>query len=273
MSISTESGHTLADLAGTELGTHTASYDDTASILYALSVGAEASQLDLVYERDLRTLPTYACALGLWAVEAAGRLGVYDPRRSLHASQRLMVHQAMPAAGEIEMTGRVAAVHDKGKAALVEIVVDSPTFAATYNIFLPGMGGWGGDRGPSTARTDPVEPTHRTTVPTSTDLAALYRLTGDRHPVHIDPQVARANGFDRPILHGLCTVGIASRVAAGHVGAHPADLRELEVRLAAPVLPGDSLEVVSGERDGAVHFEVLVGETTVLSGGRARFGL
>jgi acyl dehydratase len=89
--------------------------------------------------------------------------------------------------------------------------------------------------------------------------------------VHIDPEVAQANGFERPILHGLCTLGIAARTFAEQVGAHPADLAELEVRLAAPVLPGDTLEVRSGVNDGVVLFETAVGETTVLKGGRARF--
>lgn len=262
---------TLADLAGAELGTHTTSYDDTAAILYALSVGASAADLDLVYERDLRVLPSYACALGLWAVEAAGRLGAYDPTRSLHASQRLVMHQAMPTHGEIPMTGRIGQVLDKGKAAVVEIEVESPVFTATYNIFLPGLGGWGGERGASAPPAERVEKPNTTAFATSEDLAALYRLTGDRHPVHIDPAVASSNGFDRPILHGLCTLGIASRIVAEQVGAHPADLRELDVRLAAPVLPGDQLEVVSGEDDGAVHFEAMVGESTVLKGGTARF--
>lgn len=262
---------TVADLAGTELGSHTSSYDDTAAILYALAVGASSTELDLVYERDLRALPTYACALGLWAVEAAGRLGAYDPTRSLHASQRLVVHGPLPAAGSIEMTARVANVYDKGKAALVEIEVTSSVFSATYNIFLPGLGGFGGERGASAGAAEPVELVHETEFETDRDLAALYRLTGDRHPVHIDPAVAEANGFPRPILHGLCTLGIAARIVAGQVGAHPADLAELEVRLAAPVLPGDTLVVASGERDGLVSFEARVGETIVLSGGKARF--
>jgi acyl dehydratase len=261
----------LADLAGTDLGTSTASYDDTAVILYALAVGASATDLELVYERDLRTLPTYACALGLWAVEKAGRLGAYDPKRSLHAAQRLVVHQPLPTHGQIPMTGHIARVLDKGKAALVKIEVTSPYFSATYDIFLPGLGGWGGDRGPSATAEQPVELRSRTLVETDEDLAALYRLTGDRHPVHIDPEVAQANGFERPILHGLCTLGIAARTFAEQVGAHPADLAELEVRLAAPVLPGDTLEVRSGVNDGVVLFETAVGETTVLKGGRARF--
>ena len=261
----------LAGLAGTDLGGHTASYDDTAAILYALAVGASETRLDLVYERDLRVLPTYACALGLWAVEVAGRLGAYDPKRSLHASQSLTVHGPLPTSGEIAMTGRISAVLDKGKAALVQIEVTSEVFSATYDIFLPGMGGWGGDRGPSPAAGAPMEFVHTDTQETDHRLAALYRLTGDRHPVHIDPEVAVANGFERPILHGLCTLGIAARIVADQVGAHPADLVELGVRLAAPVLPGQTVEVLSGTDGDLVRFEARVGDTVVLKSGTARF--
>lgn len=261
----------LADLAGADLGKHSATYDDTAVILYALAVGAAPGDLDLVYERDLRTLPTYACALGLWAVEAAGRLGAYDPKRSLHASQRLVVHKPLPTSGTIVMSGRVANVYDKGKASIVEIEVTSEFFTATYNIFLPGLGSWGGDRGPSSSTAERPEPTHSTEFQTSPNLAALYRLTGDRHPVHIDPAVAKANGFDRPILHGLCTLGIAAREIAEQVGAHPADLKELEVRLSAPVLPGQKLRISSAHQDGRVYFEGTAGETVVLSAGTATF--
>lgn len=270
--MSTSSDQSLAELAGTDLGSHTAAYDDTAAILYAIAVGAGAGDLDLVWERKLRLLPTYACAAGLWAVEAAGRLGAYDPTRSLHAAQRLVVHHELPPTGELEMRGRIADVFDKGKAALVRIEVSSPAFTAGYDIFLPGMGGWGGDRGPSAAAEEEVELDRRAAFATDPDLAVLYRLTGDRHPVHVDPEVAAANGFDRPILHGLCTVGITARLVAEQVGAHPADLAELEVRLAAPVLPGDELEIVSGRSGDDVRFETRVGETVVLRGGRARYG-
>lgn len=262
----------LADLPGTDLGSHTASYGDTDSILYALAVGASATDLNLVYERDMRTLPTYACALGLWAVEAAGRLGAYDPKRSLHASQRLEVHKQMPKAGDIPMTGRIANVYDKGKASIAEVEVTSPYFSAFYSIFLPGLGGWGGDRGPSSKPTgEPVEMTEKSAYQTDVDQAALYRLTGDRHPLHIDTEVATANGFERPILHGLCTLGISARIVAEQMGSNPADLTSLSARLAAPVLPGDALTVASGQRDGEVHFEAQSGETTVIGQGRATF--
>ena len=263
---------TLPELTGTDLGEHTLTYQDTDAILYALSVGAAATDLDLVYERDLRTLPTYACALGLWAVEAAGRLGAYDPARSLHVSQRLVMHQGLPASAEVQMHGQVTAVWDKGKAALVEVEVTSTSFTAQYGIFLPGLGGFGGERGPSAASAEPIEMDHHSTFDTDHNLAALYRLTGDRHPLHIDPDVASSNGFDRPILHGLCTLGIAARTVAGQMGFHPADLTRLEARLAAPVLPGDVVEIASGQADDGVRFEVRSGDTVVISAGQAAFG-
>lgn len=261
----------LSELPGLDLGTHTATYDDTATILYALAVGSTADELDLVYERDLVALPSRACALGLWAVEAAGRLGAYDPHQSLHAAQRLVMHGELPAAGSVEMTGRISSVLDKGKAAIVQVEVTAAEFSAVYDIYLPGAGGWGGDPGPATVRSELPEPESSTSVTTTPELAALYRLTGDRHPIHIDPVVAARNGFDRPILHGLCTLGIAARVVAEQIGVHPGSLHELRARLAVPVMPGDTIEVVSARTGDAVQFEARVGGSAVLRGGYATF--
>ncbi|MGI9294350.1 MAG: MaoC/PaaZ C-terminal domain-containing protein [Pseudomonadales bacterium] len=264
----------LKDLTGFELGTQELVYTERDAILYALAVGAKTDQLDLVYERELRALPTYACALGLWAVEAAGELGAYDRTRSLHASQRLVMHAPMPPKGPIQSSGRVVNVWDKGKAAVVDIEVSADIFTASYAIFLPGLGGWGGERGPSAASAD-SQPEYdwKSIVETVEDQATLYRLTGDRHPIHIDSEVARANGFDRPILHGLCTLGIAAREIANAVDAHPANLREIEAKLAAPVMSGDTIEVCAAKTSqGQLRFEATVGETVVLKGGRALFG-
>ena len=133
----------LKNLAGQDLGTRTIAYDARDAILYALAVGASCDETDLVYERDLTVLPTYACALGLWAVEEAGSLGAYDRNMSLHAAQSLELHAPMPRSGSFEARGRVAEVWDKGKAAMVCIVVECETFTARYGIFLPGRGGWG----------------------------------------------------------------------------------------------------------------------------------
>ena len=261
----------LKDLAGQDLGTRTIAYDARDAILYALAVGASSDETDLVYERDLRVLPTYACALGLWAVEKAGGLGAYDRNMSLHAAQSLELHAPMPRSGSFEARGRVAEVWDKGKAAIVTIVVECETFTARYGIFLPGRGGWGGERGPS-ASSQEWHPSWQGRHATDRSRAALYRLTGDLHPIHIDSEVARANGFDRPILHGLCTLGIAARVLAEPAGAHPCELRRLEARLAAPVMPGDAIDVTADGNGAGLFFQAKVGEIAVLTGGRAVFG-
>ena len=129
------------------------------------------------------------------------------------------------------------------------------------------MADWGGDRGPSSAKPKPIDATWTTTLETSRESAALYRLTGDRHPVHVDPEVATTMGFERPILHGLATLGMATRALAGAVGAHPADLRTLESRLVGPVLPGQDLLVsaaVAGTGEAA--FEVAVGDVVAVTG-------
>lgn len=260
----------LKDLAGQDLGTRTIGYEARDAILYALAVGASSEETDLVYERDLRVLPAYACALGLWAVEKAGDLGAYDRNMSLHAAQTLEMHAPMPRSGSFESRGRVCAVWDKGKAAIVDIEVACEVFTAKYGIFLPGRGGWGGERGPSASSLE-WQPSWRGRHATDRGQAALYRLTGDLHPIHIDIDVARANGFDRPILHGLCTLGIAARMLAEPARARPSELRRLEARLASPVMPGDAIDVAAGRHGAGLCFQARVGESTVLAGGHAVF--
>ena len=263
----------LIDLLNYDLGTRELIYDERDTILYAIAVGADSSQLELVYERDLRALPGYACALGLWAVEAAGNLGVYERKRSLHTFQKLTMHRPMPAKGPVQSKGRVTAVWDKGKAAIVDIEVSSEIFTTTYGIYLPGLGGWGGERGPSGSTNEEVPGyTWNGSYTSLPDHAALYRLTGDLHPIHIDIDVARANGFERPILHGLCTLGIIARELANAADTHPTRLTELEARLAAPVMPGDTISVAAGETaSGRLRFEATVNGTPVLTAGRAMF--
>ena len=263
----------LQDLAGHSLGERVLNYNDRDAILYALAVGATSDSLDLVYEKSLRVLPCYAAAIGLWAVEAAGEFGAYDRNRSLHASQTLEMHADMPVGGSIRTEGRIEAVWDKGKAALLKIVVSSDVFTAGYGIFLPGLGGWGGERGPSSSGADDnIELQRSDSYTTDRDSATLYRLTGDRHPIHIDTEVAQANGFDRPILHGLCTLGIAARSIAAVADAHPCQLKSLQARLATPVMPSDTIETRSAvTSDGDVLFESSVGDTLALRAGRASF--
>ena len=263
---------TLTDFVGTDLGTRTVRYDDRDAILYALAVGAGADDLELVFERDLKVLPTFALTLGLWVADAASDAGVFTPERSLHGSQQLVLHRPLPPSGVFEVTGRLSAVWDKGRSAVVDVVAECEYFTATYAIFLPGRGGFGGDPGSRSTPASTVEASAWSVdVPTREDQAALYRLTGDRHLIHIDPEAARAAGFPRPILHGLCTLGVAARALAAAAGAAPWDLTSIGARFSAPVLPGAGLHLRAGTRDGVVGFTAHVGEATVLSSGRATF--
>jgi len=266
-------GPQLAQLAGFPLGRRVAAYRERDAILYALAVGARADELELVYERTLRVLPTYALALGLWGVEAAGATGAYDPLRTLHVGQQLDAHEPLPRSGRVEMEAHVAAVWDKGSAALLEVVVCSPFFDATYAIWIPGAGGFGGERGTSPGAAPAGEPELRLTLETSPEQAALYRLTGDRHPLHIDPKVAADAGFERPILHGLCLLGAASLALARGLGEHASAISQLAARLAAPVYPGAQLELAAwygAAREAS--FSARAGDAEVLRGGRIRFG-
>src|SRR4051812_28045097 len=144
-----------------ELGTRSVTYTDREAILYALAVGAAAEDLDLVFERDLRVLPTFGLGLGLWACDELGGRGYFSSTDSLHAGQRLEVLGHLPKSGELELAGRVAQVWDKGSAAIFEIEVSCEYSRAVYSIFAPGRGGGGGGRG-APARRDPESaPAHR----------------------------------------------------------------------------------------------------------------
>ncbi|MGD0451956.1 MAG: MaoC/PaaZ C-terminal domain-containing protein [Solirubrobacteraceae bacterium] len=257
-----------------DLGRRTIGYRDADAILYALAVGARASELELVFERELRVLPTFGLTLGLWAVDALGERGFFSSASALHGAQRLEVRAPLPPQGELELRARVPAVWDKGSAAVFEIEVSCECFRAVYSIFAPGCGGFGGERGPSARRDPDTPPSWCALAATSREQAVLYRLTGDRHLIHVDPEAARAIGAERPILHGLCTAGFAVRELAGVLGSHPWELDELEVRFTAPVLPGDPLEIQVWEPqpDGRVRFAVSTPQAVALSGGVARFG-
>ncbi|GAB2854703.1 MaoC/PaaZ C-terminal domain-containing protein [Actinoallomurus bryophytorum] len=256
---------------GRDLGTRTVRYDDRDAILYALAVGAPATDLDLVFEERLRVLPTFALTRAQWAPDALGEAGAFDVATAVHGSQRLRVHRPLPKEGELELTARVAEVWDKGTAAVFEVVVECAYFAATWSIFAPGRGGFGGERGPSARARPDGPPDLEFTLDTEPEQAALYRLLGDRHHLHIDPEAAKAAGMPRPILHGLCTLAAITLPLARRAGAHPAGLVALDGRFAAPVFPGDRIHV-SGWNDGEdLLFEAAVDGTTVISGGRAQF--
>ncbi|MER5280248.1 MaoC/PaaZ C-terminal domain-containing protein [Streptomyces sp. NPDC002809] len=271
---------TVSPWQGRGLGTRTVAWTARDAILYALAVGAPADRLDLVYEERLRVLPTFALTLAQWAPDALGALGAFDITTAVHGSQHLVVHGPLQTSGELATTARVSAVRDKGAAAVFDVEVSSERFTATWSIFAPGCGGFGGERGPSAPRSPDRPADHVLAVATHARQAALYRLLGDRHAMHIDPEAAKAAGMDRPFLHGLCTLAASLLPLAGALGVHPAELAELDARFAAPAFPGDRLGLTGWTEapgpdapgDRAVRFEASAGDgRTVLTGGRARF--
>jgi acyl dehydratase len=258
---------------GAELGTRVVEYSESDAILYALAVGAQASDLELVFERDLQVLPTFALPHGLWACDALGELGFFSSANAVHGAQRFELRAPLPARGRFELRALVAAVWDKGSAAVFDVEVECELWRATYSIFAPGRGGWGGERGPRARRDPGGLPERWLRVGTSPEQAVLYRLTGDRHLIHVDPQAAHAIGQPRPIVHGLCTLGLAARELAGLLGHHPCELTSLQARFAAAVLPGDRLELRAwaSQPDGSVPFLAATAESVVLDGGLVQF--
>lgn len=257
---------------GMDLGSRRISYTAEDVILYHLAVGARADELSLVFERDLHVMPTFGVALGLWASDVLGDQGAWDISRSVHASQSLTVHAPLPPEGTLDMKGSVRAVWDKGSSAIFEIGVSCAFFDAVYSIYAPGSGGFGGERGPSAsvvsapAATSAIVVT--TTDPTS---AALYRLTGDRHLIHIDPVAAATIGASRPILHGLCTLAMAAGDIARWSGHSPTQISALHARFSGMVLPGETLESSVWHDDGMIHFQTSSPTAPVLTAGSISF--
>lgn len=255
--------------AGRTLGEREVAWEERDAILFALAVGARADQLDLVFERDLRVLPTFALTLAQWAPDVLGAAGAFDVGTALHGSQRLEVLAPMPARGSTRMSARVGEVWDKGAAAVFEVVVECAYVRATWSIFAPGRGGFGGERGPGRAAPPQGDPVATVGVDVADNAAALYRLTGDRHHIHIDPAAAARIGQPQPILHGLATLSAAALAAASAHGASAADLRQLEGRFSSPVFPGEHLEVPVWA-DGS--FRVDTERGVAIDGARALFG-
>lgn len=253
---------------GRHLGERTVSWRDRDPILFALAVGARPDQLDLVFEERLRVLPSFALTLAQWAPDVLGSSGAFEVGTALHGSQRLVSLAPLPPGGELSMSASVSEVWDKGSAAVFDVTVESDCFVATWSLFAPGRGGFGGERGPGRPSARMDAPWWVRDVDIAENAALLYRLLGDRHHIHVDPQAAAGIGQPRPILHGLATLAATTLVIAEQVGAHPADLLQLEGRFAAPVFPGESLAVRAWE-DGA--FDVLSDRGTVIDGGLVTF--
>ncbi|TVV76635.1 MaoC/PaaZ C-terminal domain-containing protein [Sphingomonas solaris] len=260
------------DMIGSTSGDQPVAWDERATMLYALGVGAgldaPAEDLALTTENSegvaLQALPSFLTIVTVGHKPPA--LEALDPGRFLHAEQRIELLRPLPPRGRGIVRTTVDSVLDKGEGAIVTSVSTlhgegpgAPLIGrGTMSIFVRGGGGFGGPRGPGRPAAAPVRPADATIVHHSRpEQALLYRLSGDRHPLHSDPAFARARGFDRPILHGLCTYGFACRaLVAGAAGGDPARLTQMAGRFRKPVYPGDTLTThIWLDGGGAVRFE------------------
>jgi acyl dehydratase len=249
-------------------------YDPREAILYALGVGAGLGGIDeqrFIYEHGLVTLPTMALVLGtpgFWLMDRA--LG-FDWPRILHGEQSLRLRRKLAPQGDIMGRTTIGAICDKGPGRAVAMrcartLADGGTGAPVAELeevwILRGAGGFGGETAPVGLDLPPVPgraADHVLDLPTFPQQAALYRLTGDRNPLHIDPAAAALGGFARPILHGLATFGVIGRaLIAGVCGGDAGRLSAMRLRFTLPVYPGDLLRTEQWREDGAIRFRASV---------------
>ncbi|MFZ0927251.1 MAG: MaoC/PaaZ C-terminal domain-containing protein [Syntrophobacteraceae bacterium] len=227
-------------------------YDEDTVMLYALGIGAGVQELDFVYEKNLKVFPTFAVipllSVLLPFISAAG-INFYT---MLHGEQKIVLHNPIPTSGTVHTTAICESIYDKGdKGAVVNLGLETRDdagellFENETVLVDRSAGNFGGDPGPKGQKLDPpagVSPDFRVEQIIPHNQAALYRLSGDKNRLHIDPAFARKGGFDRPILHGLCSLGYAGRAILGSVcQGDPARFKSFAVRFMNVVYPGDTL--------------------------------
>lgn len=273
---------------GAELPERSFAWSESDVLLYHLGVGAGSRPGDQTDPRTLRytlddehlqVLPSFGVVAPTFHATEAPSLDLpgcdIDLASVLHGSQEIVVHRPLPTAAKATVRTRISDVWDKGKAAVIvqegEARDESgePLFTTRSSIFVRGEGGWGGDRGPSTKVELPDRvPDADVSYATTPHQAMLYRLCGDRNPLHADPQFAAKAGFPAPILHGLCSYGITLReVVDALLDSDTSAVSGFSARFAGVVFPGETIRVRAWD-EGA---EILV-SATVASPGTERDG-
>ncbi|GIJ30178.1 3-hydroxyacyl-thioester dehydratase HtdY [Micromonospora qiuiae] len=245
------------------------SWTATDTILYALGVGAgqgdPASELRFTTENSTghphAVLPTFATLL------AADPPYLGDPAAVRHAGETLTLHRPLPPAGQARATAVVTGVYDQTSGMLlhhrseIQDIDGTPVATVERAMFVIGAGGFDGRRAPTAQWRRPARhPEHTVTYPIRPDQALIYRLNGDRNPLHSDPAVAAHAGLPSPVLHGLCTYGFAGRALLHTVaGADPDRVQRISARFSAPLFPGDTLTVLVWQHPAGALFQAVDG--------------
>ncbi len=259
-----------AKAIGAQLPPGVTSWNADDVILYHLGIGAgtgpgkvtDSRELAYTYERYLKVLPSFGV---LHAGSGPGGLGAVpgvsiNYALVLHGEQKIEIHRPIPTAASTETQSRIKAIHDKGKAALIVIETETreqggaALFTNTTAIFARGEGGFGGDPGPRPGNDAPDRaPDLVVESPTAPHQALLYRLNGDKNPLHIDPEFAKMGGFDVPILHGLCSYGVVCKAVVDHALDGAVErVAGYEARFTGVVYPGETIVTSMWREDGRI---------------------
>jgi acyl dehydratase len=241
---------------GADLGGGAASWKPDDVILYHLGLGAgvpatDPNELTYTYEAQLKVLPSFGVVpvFGTIANAVMAEGMQVNPMMILHGEQSITLHKPLPTQAEVTNTGRISEIYDKGKGALVVAETETRDAAGDllttnrFALFIRGEGGFGGDSGPQPGNVAPDRApdlvVESTTLPQQ---AILYRLSGDKNPLHIDPNFSAMGGYDTPILHGLCSYGIVCKAVVDH--ALDGDVTAVggyEARFAGVLFPGETI--------------------------------
>jgi acyl dehydratase len=266
------------------------SWNSKDCLLYALGVGAgvidpTGFELEFTTENSQeitqRVLPTFPVVVQAGGGRGFADIGTFNPAMLVHGEQSVRLHGSLPVEGTISAVTTVTGIYDKGSGAVVAmetVATDAASgqamWTTTNSAFIRGEGGWGGDRGPSgTVEFPDRAPDHSVTYSTRPDQALLYRLCGDRNPLHSDPKFAAMGGFEKPILHGLCSFGFTGRALLHTLcGSDPDRFMSMSARFSKPVFPGQDLSVSMWvEGDGQALFRTSTDAGVVIDAGQLTF--
>jgi acyl dehydratase len=255
---------------GAKLPEGVSEYVEDDVILYHLGIGAgdpptDPNELSYTYEKKLKVLPSFA------VIPAFGSMGgiasipgmQFNFAMLLHGEQEVILHKPLPVRQKLETSAHIPEIYDKGKAALVILEstakdeTGEPLFTNRFSLFIRGEGGFGGDSGPKAGNAAPERRPDGVVVrKTLPQQALLYRLSGDKNPLHADPDFARLAGFDKPIIHGLCSYGVACKAIVDTVlGGDVTRVARYQARFAGVGFPGETYETSWWREGGKILFQ------------------